>query len=149
LEANLANLLALGYGTDVTITTADQQTLRAHKSILMARSPVFHALLSDANRWHESASGSIDMPRFGTSTVQAFLVWVYTGKLPEWKQALPVARSIGLEDASPAVSKLYAKERESKERGSGGMTHAERARAARAKKNTAAPVSLTLESPDS
>ncbi len=109
----MAALLAAGHQTDVEIVTADGQSLRAHKAILSARSPVFSALFGEA-QWQDAAAGHIDMPRFGTTTVQALLVWLYTGKLPDKQSPLPAPRH-GLDaalDASPATAKRDSKDPE-------------------------------------
>ncbi|XP_049945154.1 speckle-type POZ protein-like isoform X1 [Schistocerca serialis cubense] len=75
LAADLGALLQSGHSADVTITVGDS-TLRAHRAILVARSPVFAAMM--AHDCLESSSGHISITDIEPEVLSQLLVFLYT-----------------------------------------------------------------------
>lgn len=80
LGRDLAALLETGKGADVKITVEDE-SFDAHRIILEARSPVFHALLNLPMR--EGAEGVVDIKNIRPPVFKALLHFMYTDSLPE------------------------------------------------------------------
>ncbi|XP_049796916.1 speckle-type POZ protein-like isoform X2 [Schistocerca nitens] len=75
LAADLGALLQSGDSADVTITVGDS-TLRAHRAILVARSPVFAAMM--AHDCLEASSGHITVTDIEPEVLSQLLVFLYT-----------------------------------------------------------------------
>ncbi|XP_049843388.1 speckle-type POZ protein-like [Schistocerca gregaria] len=75
LAADLGALLQSGDSADVVITVGDT-TLRAHRAILVARSPVFAAMM--AHDCLESSSGHITVTDIEPEVLNQLLVFLYT-----------------------------------------------------------------------
>ncbi|CAD7696911.1 unnamed protein product [Ostreobium quekettii] len=80
LGRDLATLLDSGKGADVKITVEDE-TFEAHRFILEARSPVFHALLNIPMR--EGSEGVADIKDIQPPVFKALLFFMYTDSLPD------------------------------------------------------------------
>jgi len=83
LAADLLDMLQLGQG-DVLLRVSDESgkisEFPAHKAILMARSPVFCAMLKHAMK--EKEQGVIEIEDTSPSTVAALLKFLYGDQLP-------------------------------------------------------------------
>lgn len=64
---------------DFKLLTNDGKTLKAHRSILAARSPMFYAMLS--TDMQESQQGSTDVPDFDSTTMKEVLRFIYSNKV--------------------------------------------------------------------
>ena len=80
LGRDLAALLEEGKGADVKITVEDE-TFDAHRIILEARSPVFHALLNIPMR--EGSEGVVNIKDIRPPVFKALLHFMYTDALPD------------------------------------------------------------------
>ncbi|CAL8465476.1 g5012 [Coccomyxa elongata] len=80
LGTELGSLLENGEGADVKFKVDDEE-LAAHRIILMARSPVFHALLNSEMR--EGVEGVVTIEDVRGPVFRALLHFVYTDCLPE------------------------------------------------------------------
>ncbi|KAL5214612.1 hypothetical protein ABZP36_003764 [Zizania latifolia] len=107
LTQHLASLLATGEDADVTFEV-DGKMFKAHRSVLVARSPVFRALLKEEQIADGGCSGGVvcidDMEAQDFATL---LGYIYTDSLPEMKGGEEVA---GLPDLVAAANK-YKMER--------------------------------------
>ena len=63
---------------DVTFKTSDGGSVSAHRLIVAAGSPVFHAMLY--GNMKESHEKEIELPTVDTETYEALLSFLYTGK---------------------------------------------------------------------
>ncbi|XP_066351177.1 BTB/POZ and MATH domain-containing protein 1-like [Miscanthus floridulus] len=86
LHRHLGGLLVTGEGADVTFEV-DTRTFAAHRCVLMARSPVFHAelSLSSLTTTNDGASVSVQIEDMEAQDFEAFLHYIYTDSLPEMK----------------------------------------------------------------
>ncbi len=97
VTTDTSSLLVLAPADDITddITCqVDDEELTAHRIILMARSPVFHALLNSEMR--EGVEGVVTIEDVRGPVFRALLHFVYTDTLPEvhmpcWKLLLVAA----------------------------------------------------------
>ena len=64
---------------DVTFQTSDGGSVSAHRAIVAAGSPVFHAMLYDGMK--ESNEKEIKLPSVDTETLKVLLSFLYTGKI--------------------------------------------------------------------
>ena len=64
---------------DVTFKTSDGGSVSAHRAIVAAGSPVFHAMLY--GNMKESNEKEIELPSVDTETFKALLSFIYTGKI--------------------------------------------------------------------
>ncbi|KXG24311.1 hypothetical protein SORBI_3007G024300 [Sorghum bicolor] len=88
LHRHLGGLLATGDGADVTFMV-DNRTFAAHRCVLMARSPVFHAELSlstcpTTTTTNDSGGAAVvvQIEDMEAQDFEAFLHYVYTDSLP-------------------------------------------------------------------
>lgn len=70
--------------TDFELKCSDGKTLKAHKSILAARSPMFHAMLT--TDMQESKNGSTEVPDFDSTTMKELLRFIYCNKVEGLKE---------------------------------------------------------------
>jgi speckle-type POZ protein len=84
LHRHLGGLLATGEGADVTFEV-DTRTFAAHRCVLMARSPVFHAELSSLTTTNNGAAVAVQIEDMEAQDFEAFLHYMYTDSLPETK----------------------------------------------------------------
>ncbi|XP_066353519.1 BTB/POZ and MATH domain-containing protein 1-like [Miscanthus floridulus] len=86
LHRHLRGLLANGEGADVTFEV-DTRTFAAHRCVLMARSPVFHAelSLSSLTTTNDGAAVAVQIEDMEAQDFEAFLHYIYTDSLPEMK----------------------------------------------------------------
>jgi speckle-type POZ protein len=82
LHRHLGGLLATGEGADVTFEV-DTRTVAAHRFVLMARSPVFHAQLSSLTTTNNGAAVAVQIEDMEAQDFEAFLHYMYTDSLPE------------------------------------------------------------------
>ncbi|KAJ1269879.1 hypothetical protein BS78_06G011900 [Paspalum vaginatum] len=85
LHRHLRGLLATGEGADVTFEV-DGRTFAAHRYVLMARSPVFHAELSGVTKGGEddcAADAIVKIQDMEAPDFEALLYYMYTDSLPE------------------------------------------------------------------
>jgi speckle-type POZ protein len=64
---------------DFELKMNDGVTLKTHKTVLVARSPVFHKMLTTDMK--EAATSSVDVPDFGSKTMRKMLRFVYCGEV--------------------------------------------------------------------
>lgn len=67
------------YLTDFQLKTNDGETLKVHKSILAARSPVFYAMLKQDMK--EANEGVAEVPDFDSTVIKELLRFVYYNKV--------------------------------------------------------------------
>ncbi|XP_066351179.1 BTB/POZ and MATH domain-containing protein 1-like [Miscanthus floridulus] len=86
LHRHLGGLLVTGEGADVTFEV-DTRTFAAHRCVLMARSPVFHAelSLSSLTTTNDGAAVAVQIEDMEAQDFEAFLHYIYTDSLPEMK----------------------------------------------------------------
>ena len=86
LHRHLGGLLVTGEGADVTFKV-DTRTFAAHRCVLMARSPVFHAelSLSSLTMTNDGAAVAVQIEDMEAQDFEAFLHYIYTDSLPEMK----------------------------------------------------------------
>eukprot|EP00731_Ephydatia_muelleri_P004136 Em0002g312a len=80
LGSDLMSLLEGGAYSDVTVI-AGQVTIKAHKAILTARSPVFRAMFE--NNMKEAAENCVEITDIDPLIVQEMLSYMYTGTAPK------------------------------------------------------------------
>ncbi|KAK9826376.1 hypothetical protein WJX81_005251 [Elliptochloris bilobata] len=80
LGRDLATLLEAGEAADVTFQVEGEE-LPAHRIVLTARSPVFHALLNSGMR--EGAEGVVKLEDVRAPVFRTLLQFVYTDALPQ------------------------------------------------------------------
>lgn len=78
LSENLKNVFLDEENSDVILNVGDQK-YSAHKIIIMARSPVFYAMLKHDTK--EKRQGSVDITDCDPHIFKDFLLYLYTGKL--------------------------------------------------------------------
>ena len=66
---------------DVTLKTSDGGSVSAHRAIVVAGSPVFHAICMLYGNMKESNEKEIELQSVDTETFKALLSFVYTGKV--------------------------------------------------------------------
>ena len=69
---------------DFKLKCNDGEILKAHKSILAARSPVFFAMLT--NNMQEAQQGFADIPDFDSKTMKEVLRFIYRNNVEELKE---------------------------------------------------------------
>mmetsp|Transcript_2752 Transcript_2752/g.4661 ORF Transcript_2752/g.4661 Transcript_2752/m.4661 type:complete len:385 (+) Transcript_2752:42-1196(+) len=114
LVADLAASLESGVGADVTLQLSDCER-RVHKSVLMARSPVFRQMFE--NNMVESRTGKVHMPDVDGSVIDLFLKFLYTDALPEGdvnldklcRSLLPVASKYEITGLTKYCCKILVK----------------------------------------
>ena len=86
LHRHLGGLLVTGEGADVTFEV-DTRTFAAHRCVLMARSPVFHAelSLSSLTTTNDGAAVAVLIEDMEAQDFEAFLHYIYNDSLPEMK----------------------------------------------------------------
>lgn len=77
----VSRMLTEGIHTDVTITTADGGSLRAHKAMLAAASPVFQDIF--AHDCKEKQTSAIEMTDISSESCSALLRYIYGILTPE------------------------------------------------------------------
>ncbi|GFR31624.1 speckle-type POZ protein-like B [Trichonephila clavata] len=87
LKEDFHRLYAESNFSDVKLCTKTE-TFHAHKAILSARSPVFHAMLRTDMK--EKIQGCVDVPDLEDDTVHRMLLYIYTNALEDlqWGSAL-------------------------------------------------------------
>lgn len=65
--------------SDFKLIMNDNKTLKAHKAILSARSPVFFSMLT--NEMQEANNNQVEIPDFDYETMKELLRFVYCGEL--------------------------------------------------------------------
>ncbi|XP_049796583.1 speckle-type POZ protein-like isoform X2 [Schistocerca nitens] len=78
LAADLGALLRSGHSADVTFTVGESQ-LRAHRAVLVARSPVFAAMM--AHDCLEASSGHIPVADIDADVLGQLLTFLYTDEI--------------------------------------------------------------------
>ena len=71
--------LCTSFGQRQQLSEPDQGRVGCHRCVLMARSPVFKAMLS--HNMMESLNGEINIPDFSLTVVKIMLHFIYTGEL--------------------------------------------------------------------
>lgn len=69
---------------DFEFKCSDGEVLKTHKFVLAARSPVFHAMLS--NDMKEAKEGSAEVPDFNSITMKEVLRFMYCNKVNKIKK---------------------------------------------------------------
>ncbi|CAO2149771.1 unnamed protein product [Urochloa humidicola] len=82
MHQHFAHLLSSGEGADVTLEV-DEETFRAHRSILVARSPVFKAELLSPMEEGTSAACCVSVKNITARVFKALLHFIYTDSLPD------------------------------------------------------------------
>ena len=80
MTSDMTSLLEGGAYSDVTIR-AGKETFKAHKAILITRSPVFRAMFK--NDMVEATSNCVEIRDMGPKVVKEMLRYIYTGNAPE------------------------------------------------------------------
>ncbi|PAA58105.1 hypothetical protein BOX15_Mlig001084g7 [Macrostomum lignano] len=81
LAEELSQLLERGLHADVALCVgANGAELRAHKSVLSARSPVFQAMFE--HQMEESRANRVEVPDLDEDTMREVLRYLYTGRAP-------------------------------------------------------------------
>ena len=80
LGSDMTSLLEGGADSNVTIS-AGEETFKAHKAILITRSPVFRAMFE--NNMTEATSNCIEISDMDPKVVKEMLKYIYTGNAPE------------------------------------------------------------------
>ncbi|KAM8717854.1 hypothetical protein ACLKA7_004539 [Drosophila subpalustris] len=81
LSDDLGALFETKEFADVTIVTADDHKIPAHKTILSARSKVFAAMFRHSTK--EKAENCVDINDFSSDVIIELLRFMYTGKAPK------------------------------------------------------------------
>jgi speckle-type POZ protein len=66
---------------DFVLRTSDNKELKTHKSIIVARSPVFFAMLKNDTK--EAKENSADVPDFDSKTMKEFLRYIYSNEVQD------------------------------------------------------------------
>ncbi|WVZ49027.1 hypothetical protein U9M48_000409 [Paspalum notatum var. saurae] len=101
LHRHLGGLLETGEGADVMFKV-DGKTFMAHRCVLMARSPVFHAELSGLTK-ESAATIVVQIEDMEAQYFEALLRYMYTDSLPDMKQGEAAAM---LPDLVAAANRL-------------------------------------------
>ena len=80
MTSDMMSLLEGGAYSDVTIS-AGEETFKAHKAILITRSPVFRAMFE--NDMVEAASNCVEIRHMDPKVIKEMLRYMYTGSAPE------------------------------------------------------------------
>lgn len=83
----MKKLIINGKHHDLTLKVADRE-FRVHQDILMARSPVFEAMLS--HEMTEKNEGVIDVPDCDPEAMEQFLLYMYCGKVEKWNTDIAI-----------------------------------------------------------
>ncbi|KAL7741457.1 hypothetical protein ACLKA6_000780 [Drosophila palustris] len=84
LTEDLGALLETKKFADVTIVTADDHKIPAHKNILSARSKVFAAMFTHSMK--ENTENCVDIGDFSADVIMELLRFIYTGESPNLKE---------------------------------------------------------------
>eukprot|EP01035_Chromulina_nebulosa_P020604 gene20604-26714_t len=84
LYSSISEIFSSGNYADVTIFLSDNTSIKAHRCILCARSPVFRAMLSTSGM-NESSTGEVHTEDIDYSLMFSLLHFLYTDELPDYK----------------------------------------------------------------
>lgn len=85
LSSDLASLLTSEESGDLVLVCGDGE-VKAHRSIMAARSPAFKAMLE--SEMEEKRSGRVEVKDFGIKIVKAMVKFIYTAKIDEENEDL-------------------------------------------------------------
>lgn len=80
-QADFKNMFDDEHFADFTLTASDGIELTAHKSIIVARSKVFYAMLKSDTK--EARENAVNVPDFDSDTMHEFLRYIYCNEVQD------------------------------------------------------------------